>query len=720
MFFGKKCTRTIAMILALMIPLFMIISLNDNVYASAYDSQYEGLDEEVSGGSGSSSGGGGWVSDDPAGIYNGKEPQKVDKDLDYKAKFPETWIIVILKAPGAALEGLYNIMGITMDQVVYGRVSPNGSAINYFKFELVKGNFYGAVGSFIYNIFRMISLFFVWGIFGGRLLKMLIVSNSSKIREEFKESISTLIVSTLLLFLMPYIWQFINYIFDVLLFIMNEMQGVICPVSDVSFADFKGNTAAQANAILNLISGKKTFTHGINAIFSAMADQSMIGALCYSGMHLITLYFVYSYICVALGMFIYYIMFPFVCIISYMDKNVLSNWFKNVLAGMFVPVIDAILLMLPAAAFIYLRGVNIIFCGILTLFLCVLVIPSRNTVKNVLGINLGGVGSIGKVGLGALALLQGAKAIVSGVSSIRRHSQNAKNARREADMYDELATLEEGGGAGAGSGNVVYGNFNRNQIGAGGSTGNDFVPSAEKMNNANVEFGQFRTNSGEESAYGGYAPTSPSMMPGYASGDYKVASDYANMAASEAGYKAKASRADAEMAKINMGDASGIMRDIESKYGSNTDVGSWAEEDQQMYHAASDSYKTGEVAYTDAVAQAQNYEIAQSGYKMAASQINYDQSSQAAIVARKRQEIMDRGAGINTIGTPMFNNLSSKRKAELMRQYAKKEKRVAVRGGIALGTSGVIGASAATFMGANTGVTAVAVGSILADSGNVR
>lgn len=703
---------TICLMAFLIIPFMQIILPVSNVYASAYDEQYEGLDDNTENTPGINKGKG-WVSDDPAGIYNGKKPEKNDKEVEYTPKFPETWVIVILKAPGAMLEGLFNLIGITMDQIVYGRVSPNGSSINYFKFELAQGNFYGVVGSYIYNIFRMISLFFIWGIFATQLLKMLVVTNSSKVREELKSSIGKLVTVTFMLFLMPYIWQLFNYIFDVMLYVINEVQGVLCPPSDISFADFTGNTASQANAILDQISGQKTFSQGINAIFNAMADDSMIGALCYTGMQVITLYFAYSYIGVAIGLFIYYILFPAVCVMSYKDKNVLDGWVKNVLAGLLVPIIDAILLILPAAAFMYLKNINIIFCGIITLFMCILIIPSRNTIKHVLGIQMGGIGSIAGAGIGALALLQGARAIAGGVSRIKNHAQNSREAQRQAEMYDELSGLDN--------------------VGMVSSVGG--MNNIEKINHTDAyrnQAGSFdMSNQGTEFADKNNLDVS--SMPGYAAGNYNVASNYANMQSTIASGNAKRSRADAEMAKINMDDANMVMREIEQRnqldkskaapiYDKNGYVvgydsdNEWSKEDKELYKSAAYSLQSSRNNYTDSIASAQEYENVQNDYKAAASVISYDKANKEAYVAQKRREIMDKYSSIATVGTPMFNNLSAKRQAELMRQYSIREKRKAVASGVGMTLGAATGVAATTYMGSSATVGGIALGSMVGSS----
>ena len=105
---------------------------------------------------------------------------------------------------------------MNIDQIIYGRVSEKSKSINYFSFELASGNIYGNIGTYIYNIFRTISLFILWAIFTTTLVKIMLLTNSGKIRDEFKESLSRMIVIAILMYIMPYLFQLIEFIRDIL------------------------------------------------------------------------------------------------------------------------------------------------------------------------------------------------------------------------------------------------------------------------------------------------------------------------------------------------------------------------------------------------------------------------------------------------------------------------------------------------------------------------
>ena len=128
----------------------------------------------------------GWIDFDSSGIYKAKEDaQERDVSMD-DPSWIEKQIIKIIKGPGKFLITIETAFGMNIDQIIYGRVSEKSKSINYFSFELASGNIYGNIGTYIYNIFRTISLFILWAIFTTTLVKIILLTNYGKIRDEFK------------------------------------------------------------------------------------------------------------------------------------------------------------------------------------------------------------------------------------------------------------------------------------------------------------------------------------------------------------------------------------------------------------------------------------------------------------------------------------------------------------------------------------------------------
>lgn len=694
----------------------------------------------------------GWV-DDPAGIYNNNAESNSSVTLS-DPKFPETWIINILKAPAKLIQNLETAVGMNLNQVVFGRVAEDGKSVNYFKFELTKGNFYGTVGAYIYNIFRSICIVILWSIFAGQMLKMLIMNNSSKVREEFKASISKMIIITIMFYLMPYIWQIAQYIFDVLLYIIYQIQGALSINGMITGTD--DISIAAAGIMQN---GDGSFSGGVTAVFEVMADKSWICALVYLGSTILSLYFAYSYISLAMAMFIYFILFTAVCCTSYLDKNVLNNWVKNVISGMMVPVIDATLLLLPATAFGFLKNVNIVFCAIVTIIICALIIPCRSLIKGLLGINMGGIAALTSAsGLSAIAMMHGAKMLKSGVENAVLHRRNAKEANQQADMYEEMARAESGGNKVAADtqmlieskeDNTVVGNFNRGQessVNAGSATENGKFSMANDsisfVDNENKAVGADDTASymgdyqsdGLADGQAGNSQIRKENMYGYLHGDFKTASNVARTQASYAGQKAKEYRQQAQFDRQKMSDNKDAMSRIlqisqidpkksnpimgKDGFGNDIVVGYEGMDNSQreQYENAALGYETAHNSYIENTQKANDYENIQGQYGSVASEIQQDMSNWDYNLAETKQQIVDKYANINTVNRPSFNNVSSARKAELLREYAKRENRRAVSAAVGTAYGMSLGFGATAFMSPTATVMAMGAGSTIGSS----
>lgn len=646
---------------------------------------------------------GGFV-DKNSGIYKtGNDTQKTENATTKEAKWLEKQFITLLRGPGDILLGLEESWGMTMDNIVYGRIAHSGT--NYYGFELVKGNPYGIVGAYIYNMFRLICWVMIWCIFMGQLVKGLIFGNSAKTREEAKSSLDKFIMISLFLYLMPYVVDLMIYIRDVFLYLINLMA------STVSMTGSNGTTVG--------------LEKGIADIFSGMADNSWIWAVVFSASTVLALYFSYVYVGVALGMTIYFCLFPMVCVMSYTDKNLLNNWFKNVLSALLVPVIDSILLLLPVTVYnvVYGQGVHIL-AGLLTLMICMMLIPTRRTVGQLLGLNMGGIGAMAGAAMGALALARSAGAMGKAIKEGREHRANAKAANEEADMLEKMGAADEAAQNGFGrvSGsqglealeNGAEGGFESGED-AEGFSGGSGMPALD-----NVENGQ---SAGNDGAMAGAGMGDMEDLPGTAGAGMGDMEDLPGTVGGVSAGLAAMQNTNSKMGPDFRGQASMMNMPISAKQ--NQDRAA-IEQETAAVNAARQRLNSGEVFDDETRSQLENT-VSSGEANIAAARSRISQGTAAmdsnnmrgavsqAQLAQARQRIIDSSANVNNLNSAAFSGMSNQRRAQLLRQYAKRENTKAFTSTAGAVFGAAYGASAGLFFGP-TAMTAMAAGGSLMGS----
>ena len=632
---------------------------------------------------------GGFV-DKNSGIYKtGNDTQKTENATTKEAKWLEKQFIGLLRGPGDILLGLEESWGMSMDSIVYGRIAHSGT--NYYGFELAKGNPYGIVGAYVYNMFRLICWVMIWCIFMGQLVKGLIFGNSVKNREEAKSSLDKFIMISLFLYLMPYAVDLMIYVRDIFLYLINSMASTV---------SMTGSNGAAVS-----------LEKGITDIFSGMADNSWIWAVVFSASTVLALYFSYVYVGVALGMTIYFCLFPMVCVMSYTDKNLLNNWFKNVLSALLVPVIDSILLLLPVTVYnvVYGQGVHIL-AGLLTLMICMMLIPTRRTVGQILGLNMGGIGAMAGAAMGALALARSAGAMGKAIKEGREHRANAKAANEEADMLEKMGAADEAAQNGFGRvngsqglealENGAEGGFESGED-AEGFSGGSGMPALD-----NVENGQ---SAGNDGAMAGAGMGDMEDLPG------TVGDVSAGLAAMQ--------NTNSRMGPDFRGQASMMNMPISAKQ--NQDRAA-IEQETAAVNAARQRLYSGEVLDDDTRSQLENtVSSGEANIVAARSRISQGTATidsnnmrgavSQAQLAQARQRIIDSSANVNNLNSAAFSGMSNQRRAQLLRQYAKRENTKAFTSTTGAVLGAAYGASAGLFFGP-TAMTAMAAGGSLMGS----
>lgn len=131
-----------------------------------------------------------------------------------KNPFYIKWIINILKSPGESFNSWFlQPNKMTMNNIIFGRLEKN-TPVNYYQFELMKGNPYGIIGAYLYNIFRTLMIVILSCLLIGSITKGLVLTNNSKAREELKSAFGKALMFAMALYLMPYAFQVLMYIRD--------------------------------------------------------------------------------------------------------------------------------------------------------------------------------------------------------------------------------------------------------------------------------------------------------------------------------------------------------------------------------------------------------------------------------------------------------------------------------------------------------------------------
>ena len=368
-----------------------------------------------------------WVDRDKSGIYDGSINSMIDSDEE-EADEPEQdsgmkWFVDVINAIltfipiqiANALYSLLNMLGASLDNLIYGRLV---SDVALFTFGLENGNVYGIIGSIIYNILRGISLLGCMTVFMANIS----ISSYKQGRvawDKLKESITIFLTAALLLVMMP-------YFLDVGLFVRDNVLYIL--------ANEAGKT---------LFGDSST---SIIAILRDAADESFLNSIMYLGSVILNIYFMLSYVGVALAMLIDFILFPFVIIKSFFDdRQALSNWVWEMVSCALVPIIDATLIMVPVYIGVFASRVGLsgksLAVAMLQILICASILPARDLARRTLGMQTNPLERAG-LGAGAFVGAMAARGIGNAVHGISEDRSNAKADENNAQMEDELAQLD--------------------------------------------------------------------------------------------------------------------------------------------------------------------------------------------------------------------------------------------------------------------------------------
>lgn len=414
-------------ILTALLVILAVFSVPAAAYASGTDTIENEVDESNNDRFGGTSP---WLSGSQDNSIYGNTIDAGEEEQDISVEKPgrvEKYIAELFRNIGSALISvLQDSIGASIDTIIYGRVgSGQPNKVNIYAFELRKGNPYGVTASVCYALLRGMMFIFLGIYFVFQLAKAAWSGQTAKSRDEIKELMPTMVMKFSALILMPHLLDVVLYVRDVLLYGIKEVTG-------------------------QMITGGATLSLSKAFLLNAERSGTFVDAVMYLGTVVLTIYFVFLYVAVAIDMLVCFVSFPFICVLHSKKRDLVSGWITTVFSNLMTPVIDAVLLLVPLLTSLMLsdviRGVSVI-----QLVMCMLIIPARVRFKALLGIQSNERNGF----LGAMAVMtfaralagrikQGASKIADAVSDAKKSSMHGELA--EVDREEEAALLSGDGG----------------------------------------------------------------------------------------------------------------------------------------------------------------------------------------------------------------------------------------------------------------------------------
>ncbi|MDD3361830.1 MAG: hypothetical protein PHW34_09185 [Hespellia sp.] len=321
---------------------------------------------------------------------------------------------LVRNAASSLISLLEENLNAGLDQIIYGRVgSGKANSVNIYGFELRSGNPYGVTASVSYTLFRSMVFVFLGISFVFLLAKSAWMGRTAQSREQLKSEFYLTAMKFSVLTLMPYLFDLCLYIRDVMLYGVKEVTG-------------------------QMITGGATLSLSNAFLINAERTDRFIDALMYLGTVLLTLYFAFIYIAIAIDLLICFVAFPIMCVLHTKKRDLFQNWTMNVLSDIITPILDAILLLVPLLTSLMLSDV-IKGIAIIQLIMCMLIIPSRNRIKVLLGIQNNERNGI----LGAMGLMTLGRVAAGKIKGVFGKMSEMRSDVQKSLMHGELAGADE-------------------------------------------------------------------------------------------------------------------------------------------------------------------------------------------------------------------------------------------------------------------------------------
>ena len=346
------------------------------------------------------------------GVDTAEEEQDIEPD---EPGMVEKYFSELLRNIASSLIALLeNILGTSLDGIIYGRVgSGKPNSVNIFGFELRSGNPYGVTAAVCYSLLRSMAFVFIGIIFVATLAKSLWTGQTAQSREQIKSGIFSTAMKFSILMLMPFLFDVALYVRDVALYGVKEVTG-------------------------QMVTGGATLSLAEAFLTNAERTGRFVDAVMYLGTILLTIYFAIIYIALAIDILIAFVAFPVLCLLHSPKRDLLGNWVMSVLSDIITPLLDAILLMVPLLTSMMLGDV-IRGIAVIQMIMCMLIIPARNRIKSLLGIQSnergGFLSAMGLLAMGRM-IAGKAKGAVQRIAGIRSDLEKSR-------AHGEMAKVDE-------------------------------------------------------------------------------------------------------------------------------------------------------------------------------------------------------------------------------------------------------------------------------------
>lgn len=406
----KKKKRLLTVLFAMV----LLFSAPVTAYAAEEGSLENEVDESNNSRFGSTSP---WLSGAQDNSIYGNAIDAGEEEQDISVEKPgrvEKYIAELFRNIGSALISvLQDSIGASIDTIVYGRVgSGQPNKVNIYAFELRKGNPYGVTASVCYALLRGMMFIFLGIGFVFQLAKAAWIGQTAKSRDEIKELIPTLVIKFSALILMPHLLDVALYVRDVLLYGIKEVTG-------------------------QMITGGATLSLSKAFLLNAQRSGTFVDAVMYLGTVVLTIYFVFLYVAVAIDMLVCFVSFPFICVMHSRKRDLLGGWTMTVFSNLMTPVIDAVLLLVPLLTSLMLSDV-VKGVAVIQLVMCMLIIPARIRFKALLGIQSNERNGF----LGAMAVMTFARALAGRIRQGAGKIADAVSDAKKSRMHGELAEVD--------------------------------------------------------------------------------------------------------------------------------------------------------------------------------------------------------------------------------------------------------------------------------------
>lgn len=354
-----------------------------------------------------------WITGSSAdNMYGGlaaenKVPEMENSEEDAHSHILLNFLIKLPDGITNALQGNSNSdYNFSIDGIILGRLA-SGTIVNYTGFDFGSNNPWSSIGAVVYRCLRNACLGLMLFAFYFVIAKT-IPATGEAARKNLKESLTTLIFMFVLIYVMPQILDMLIYWRDYGLKLIHDglySSGIATSTSTSIIEEYRN---------------------------MAINSMTLFNVLLYTGAAISTLWYLFSYIKIAMIQAMLFGVFPLLAVLSIFNRKLIHDWFWMFFGNALVPLFDFTILLMPVVVDNTV-STNGLLKALLKLSIIMCAIPARNAVLRLIsmhsGLSVGG-------GFGAIAGL-GAAAVGTG----RSLAASAKSARgslanRESDMYN--------------------------------------------------------------------------------------------------------------------------------------------------------------------------------------------------------------------------------------------------------------------------------------------